>query len=193
MRCFAAWAVYHLYWWYKSRCKCLYGTVLQQGKIKALHPQQMQGKRKTPPAWSGLRILLVLYKHTLCYIVAVIVFICPFQSTLLWFGRALGCICAPRRDRGSYYNPRHNFYTCNLHKAALLCLVFLCLSCRIPLSFFAIIPRYKPIIQDLQKVFLPFRAGAGLLCGAAPLKCPGGSFAGLKPRRKEPEEEQDTR
>lgn len=35
------------------------GAVLQQGKIKALHPQQMQGKRKAPPAWAELRILLV--------------------------------------------------------------------------------------------------------------------------------------
>jgi hypothetical protein len=26
----------------------LYGAAPQQGKIKALHPQQMQGKRKSP-------------------------------------------------------------------------------------------------------------------------------------------------
>lgn len=43
------------------------------------------------------------------------------------------------------------------------------------------------------KSFLPFWAGAGLLFGAAPLKCPGGSFAGLKKCAEEPEEEQDAR
>nr|DAL33104.1 MAG TPA_asm: hypothetical protein [Caudoviricetes sp.] len=31
----------------------MYWAVLQKGKIKALHPQQMQGKRKAPPAWAG--------------------------------------------------------------------------------------------------------------------------------------------
>jgi hypothetical protein len=31
----------------------LHGTVLQQDKIKALHPQQMQGKRKARPFLTG--------------------------------------------------------------------------------------------------------------------------------------------
>jgi hypothetical protein len=31
----------------------LYRAVLQQGKIKALHPQQMQGKRKARPLLTG--------------------------------------------------------------------------------------------------------------------------------------------
>jgi hypothetical protein len=43
------------------------------------------------------------------------------------------------------------------------------------------------------KIFLPFWAGAGLLYGAAPLKYPGGSFAGLKECREKPEEKQDAR
>jgi hypothetical protein len=38
----------------KTRCKRLYGAVLQQGKIKAMHPQQMQGKRKARPLLTGL-------------------------------------------------------------------------------------------------------------------------------------------
>ena len=37
----------------KSRCKRLCVAVLQQGKIKALHPQQMQGKRKSPATRAG--------------------------------------------------------------------------------------------------------------------------------------------
>jgi len=45
----------------------------------------------------------------------------------------------------------------------------------------------------LAKYFSPFWAGAGLLYGAAPLKCPGGLFAGFKECREKPEEKQDAR
>nr|DAL64341.1 MAG TPA_asm: hypothetical protein [Caudoviricetes sp.] len=37
----------------KSYCKRLYGADMLQGKIKALHPQQMQGKRKARPLLTG--------------------------------------------------------------------------------------------------------------------------------------------
>ena len=37
-------------------------AVLQQGKIKALHPQQMQGKRKAPPAWAGWILFIFFFK-----------------------------------------------------------------------------------------------------------------------------------
>lgn len=69
------------------------------------------------------------------------------------------------------------------------------------LTWFSSFPGFCPFLQyiilqapktGLAKIFLPFWAGAGLLYGAAPLKCPGGSFAGLKQRRKEPEKEQNT-
>ena len=40
----------------KTRCKRLYGAVLWQGKIKALHLQQMQGKRKTRPFLTGWNV-----------------------------------------------------------------------------------------------------------------------------------------
>ena len=33
------------------------GLYCSGAKIKAPHPQQMQGKRKTPPVWAGLRIM----------------------------------------------------------------------------------------------------------------------------------------
>lgn len=37
----------------KTHCKRLYWAILQQGKTKALHPQQMQGKRKARPFLTG--------------------------------------------------------------------------------------------------------------------------------------------
>lgn len=51
---------------YKSLRKRLYGAVLYQDKIKALHPQQMQGKRKARPFLTGLRVLLVPFNQALC-------------------------------------------------------------------------------------------------------------------------------
>nr|DAI21327.1 MAG TPA: hypothetical protein [Caudoviricetes sp.] len=44
---------YKLHGRHKTRCKRLCVAVLQQGKIKALHPQQMQGKRKARPFLTG--------------------------------------------------------------------------------------------------------------------------------------------
>nr|DAR49253.1 MAG TPA: hypothetical protein [Caudoviricetes sp.] len=44
---------YNLHRRHKTRCKRLRVAVLQQDKIKALHPQQMQGKRKTRPFLTG--------------------------------------------------------------------------------------------------------------------------------------------
>lgn len=79
----------------KSRCKalcavlrhvrlsCIYDAKrtanacmwLQQGKIKALHPQQMQGKRKAPPAWAGWIVArelnFVLVKKCLHFVIVV--------------------------------------------------------------------------------------------------------------------------
>ena len=49
--------------WDKTRCKRLYGAVLQHGKIKALHPQQMQGKRKTPPRGQGGSVSIMHYNR----------------------------------------------------------------------------------------------------------------------------------
>ena len=36
---------------------------MQLGKIKALHPQQMQGKRKAPPRGRGGSVVLLLCVH----------------------------------------------------------------------------------------------------------------------------------
>ena len=53
VHCFAAFAVYIVHGRHKTRCKRLYRVVLQQSKIKAPHPQRMQGKRKAPPRGRG--------------------------------------------------------------------------------------------------------------------------------------------
>lgn len=43
----------------KSRCKRLRVADTLPGKRKALHPQQMQGKRKTPPGYGGVKSEIV--------------------------------------------------------------------------------------------------------------------------------------
>lgn len=45
-----------LHGWNKTLCKRLYGAIFWQGKIKALHLQQMQGKRKTRPFLTGWNV-----------------------------------------------------------------------------------------------------------------------------------------
>jgi hypothetical protein len=38
------------------------GLYCSRAKIKALHPQQMQGKRKAPPAWAGWISFIFFFK-----------------------------------------------------------------------------------------------------------------------------------
>nr|DAQ47856.1 MAG TPA: hypothetical protein [Caudoviricetes sp.]DAS91139.1 MAG TPA: hypothetical protein [Caudoviricetes sp.] len=63
---------------------------------------------------------------------------------------------------GSYYNLRHNFYICNLHKVILLYLVFLCLSCRyIPFVFLLLYHVTSPLYRTCKKYFSLFGWGGG--------------------------------